>query len=209
MIGTGPFKFQGDWVPNDHLTVVKNPNYWRKDSFGQQLPYLDQITFKPVPDPTAMLNGLKSKAFDLANTDDTTTVIPQLLPAVSSKSHQPGRRDRQPGDRVHDLQHVEGAVQQHPRPEGVRVRVRLRPSTTSSARTTSTSVSDGPFGPGVLGYVADYRPAELQPRDGEVAREAVQDGDRPEPLVHAQHPQRRGLAAERSRGGRHDAEGAA
>ena len=31
MIGTGPFKFKGDWVRNDHLTVVKNPNYWRKD----------------------------------------------------------------------------------------------------------------------------------------------------------------------------------
>ena len=48
MIGTGPFKFNGDWVVGDHLTVVKNPNYWRKDKDGEQLPYLDKITFKPV-----------------------------------------------------------------------------------------------------------------------------------------------------------------
>jgi peptide/nickel transport system substrate-binding protein len=85
MIGTGPFKLQS-WVPNNQLVVVKNPNYWRKDSFGQQLPYLDQITFKPVPDPSAMLNGLQSHQFDLANTDDTTTVIPGLLPLVKSNS---------------------------------------------------------------------------------------------------------------------------
>ena len=45
MIGTGPFMFKGDWQRNDHFTVVKNPNYWRKDKNGQQLPYLDKITF--------------------------------------------------------------------------------------------------------------------------------------------------------------------
>ena len=83
MIGTGPFKLQS-WVPNNQLVVTKNPDYWRKDAFGQQLPYLDQITFKPVPDGNQMLNGLKSHAFDLANTDDTTTVIPGLLPDVKS-----------------------------------------------------------------------------------------------------------------------------
>jgi ABC-type transport system substrate-binding protein len=34
MIGTGPFKFEGgsNWVRNDHLTLVKNENYWRKDT---------------------------------------------------------------------------------------------------------------------------------------------------------------------------------
>ena len=42
---------QGLAGANDHLTVVKNPHYWRKDSFGQQLPYLDSITFKPGPGP--------------------------------------------------------------------------------------------------------------------------------------------------------------
>jgi len=31
-----------------HLTVVKNASYWRKDSKGVQLPYLDSIIFKPI-----------------------------------------------------------------------------------------------------------------------------------------------------------------
>ena len=43
LIGTGPFMMK-DWKRNDHFTAVKNPNYWRKDANGVQLPYLDQIT---------------------------------------------------------------------------------------------------------------------------------------------------------------------
>jgi peptide/nickel transport system substrate-binding protein len=74
MIGTGPFMFKGDWVVNDHLTVVKNPNYWRKDQYGQQLPYLDQITFKPVVDTNTLTNGLLSKQYDLALTDSADAV---------------------------------------------------------------------------------------------------------------------------------------
>lgn len=41
-MGTGPFELK---VNNQNQTVlVKNPNYWQKDSSGQQLPYLDQVT---------------------------------------------------------------------------------------------------------------------------------------------------------------------
>ena len=46
-IGTGPFVFQA-WVPNDHFTATKNPHYWRPG-----YPYLDSITYKPIPDSRA------------------------------------------------------------------------------------------------------------------------------------------------------------
>ncbi|MGO9877632.1 MAG: ABC transporter substrate-binding protein [Acidimicrobiia bacterium] len=85
MVGTGPFMLK-QWIPNDQLVVVKNPHYWRRDQYGQQLPYLNQITFKPVTDGSVLLNGLNSKTYDLANTDDTTTVIPALLPEAKSGS---------------------------------------------------------------------------------------------------------------------------
>jgi peptide/nickel transport system substrate-binding protein len=38
-IGTGPFKFV-EFKPNEHIRVVKNPDYWKKDR-----PYLDGIEF--------------------------------------------------------------------------------------------------------------------------------------------------------------------
>ena len=45
-IGTGPFKLER--FTAEEQIVVKNPNYWRKDSKGRQLPYLDKITFVSV-----------------------------------------------------------------------------------------------------------------------------------------------------------------
>jgi peptide/nickel transport system substrate-binding protein len=63
-IGTGPFKFE-EWTPSDHLTVVKNRDYWQKDKFGNQLPYLDQITFRPQTNVVQRVTGLKAGDLDL------------------------------------------------------------------------------------------------------------------------------------------------
>ena len=61
MVGTGPFIFK-EWVPGDHVTLVKNPSYW--DSANAA--HLDQITFKPIGDSTAKLQALQSGGVDLA-----------------------------------------------------------------------------------------------------------------------------------------------
>ncbi|HEY1633597.1 MAG TPA: ABC transporter substrate-binding protein [Acidimicrobiales bacterium] len=62
-IGTGPFVFQ-QWVPNDHFTATKNPHYWRPG-----LPYLDQITYKPIVDFQSRENTLKSGGVDILHSD--------------------------------------------------------------------------------------------------------------------------------------------
>jgi len=72
MVGTGPFKFS-EYVPNDHITVVKNPDYWNKDGIA----HLDQVTFKPIADSTATLNALQSGDIDFAfnmNPTDLSTI---------------------------------------------------------------------------------------------------------------------------------------
>ena len=46
--GTGPFMFK-EWLAGDHVSLVKNPNYWNAAAGG---PYLDGITYKPIADPT-------------------------------------------------------------------------------------------------------------------------------------------------------------
>lgn len=60
-VGTGPFMFK-EWKLGDHVTLVKNPDYWNKAAGG---PYLDEITFKPITDSTASLNALQSGDVDL------------------------------------------------------------------------------------------------------------------------------------------------
>jgi peptide/nickel transport system substrate-binding protein len=48
-VGTGPFMW-GEWKKGTSTTLKKNPHYWRKDSAGTQLPYLDQVVWSVVAD---------------------------------------------------------------------------------------------------------------------------------------------------------------
>jgi peptide/nickel transport system substrate-binding protein len=63
LIGTGPFRLD-EWQVNDHLTVVRNDDYWRTDADGNQLPYLDSIEFRPVTEQQQRTNGIKSGELD-------------------------------------------------------------------------------------------------------------------------------------------------
>jgi peptide/nickel transport system substrate-binding protein len=61
-VGTGPFKFQ-EYVQGDHLSIVKNPNYWKKS-----LPYLDGIRYQIFKDPQSMLVAFEAGQLDAVNT---------------------------------------------------------------------------------------------------------------------------------------------
>lgn len=82
-VGTGPFVFES-WVQGKSLTVKRFDHYWRKDSRGQQLPYLNEVQFRPIlddaPRELALLQGevdlALSAAGDIAeNLKDDFTVI--------------------------------------------------------------------------------------------------------------------------------------
>jgi len=44
MVGTGPFRVT-DYLVRVHLKWERNPEYWKKDKYGNQLPYLSGLTF--------------------------------------------------------------------------------------------------------------------------------------------------------------------
>jgi ABC-type transport system substrate-binding protein len=58
-IGTGPFTFDS-YQRDVAFKLDRNPNYWQKDPQGRQLPYLDSVTFKPIPDASQRLSSLKA-----------------------------------------------------------------------------------------------------------------------------------------------------
>jgi peptide/nickel transport system substrate-binding protein len=68
-VGTGPFIFK-EWVPHNHFTATKNPNYWRKG-----LPYLDSVEFRPIPDFEARESSLRGGTIDAFHTTDPQTVL--------------------------------------------------------------------------------------------------------------------------------------
>jgi peptide/nickel transport system substrate-binding protein len=60
-VGSGPFKFP-ERVPNDHVTLVRNENYFKKG-----LPYLDQVVFKVLTDPMTQVATIRAGEVDLLN----------------------------------------------------------------------------------------------------------------------------------------------
>jgi peptide/nickel transport system substrate-binding protein len=50
-VGTGPFIFK-EWVPKDHITLVRNPDYaWGSSYFKHKgPPHLEQVIFKIIPE---------------------------------------------------------------------------------------------------------------------------------------------------------------
>ncbi len=58
-IGTGPFMVESRDLDNETV-VVRNENYWRTDAEGTPLPYLDSISFRPIPDEGTRLDALLS-----------------------------------------------------------------------------------------------------------------------------------------------------
>ena len=61
-VGTGAFQYVSHKLTE--LVVEANPNYWRTDSSGGKLPYLDGITFTFLPDAQPRVSGVKSGSLD-------------------------------------------------------------------------------------------------------------------------------------------------
>lgn len=57
--GTGPFKF-AEWTSGDHITMVKNPNYWRTGK-----PYIDELRISILRDPQAMATQFEASSLDV------------------------------------------------------------------------------------------------------------------------------------------------
>ncbi|HUW47893.1 MAG TPA: ABC transporter substrate-binding protein, partial [Patescibacteria group bacterium] len=71
-IGTGPFMMQ-EWVKGDHITLVRNPNYFRAP-----LPYLDKIVFKVIPDPSMRVLSMEAGEVDFYPFEVTSTDVVKL-----------------------------------------------------------------------------------------------------------------------------------
>ena len=63
-VGSGAFSFD-TWKQDQKLTLKKNPNYWRKDAKGKQLPYLDAFEMVIIPDGTVAWEEFKKGNIDM------------------------------------------------------------------------------------------------------------------------------------------------
>lgn len=59
-VGTGPFMLE-EWIKGDHVTVAKNPSYWRVG-----YPKLDKVLFKIMPEAATRVAAIQAGEIDIA-----------------------------------------------------------------------------------------------------------------------------------------------
>ena len=72
-IGTGPFTLESRDLDNETV-VVRREGYWFTTDDGNQLPYLDRIRFRPIPDEGTRLDSLTSDTINAMTTLRGATV---------------------------------------------------------------------------------------------------------------------------------------
>jgi peptide/nickel transport system substrate-binding protein len=65
-VGTGPFEVTEHEV-GSHITLDAYDDYFETDENGNQLPYLDGIDVRPIPEPATLVNALRSGDVDFVN----------------------------------------------------------------------------------------------------------------------------------------------
>ncbi len=66
VIGSGPYKFK-EWKAGVGATLVRNPDYFKKDANRQALPYLDGIEIFLIADANAEYSSYRTGRLDLTN----------------------------------------------------------------------------------------------------------------------------------------------
>jgi oligopeptide transport system substrate-binding protein len=71
-VSNGPFILK-DWVPNDHVRVVKNPRFYAADTV-----HFDEIYYYPTEDSASTLKRFRAGELDLANRCPSYGEVPVL-----------------------------------------------------------------------------------------------------------------------------------
>ena len=75
----GPFKFS-TWERGERIVVERNDNYWKIDpEYGQQLPYLDSVEFRFIPEVEEIIRAFKAREVDVIQPPPFEPTIDSLV----------------------------------------------------------------------------------------------------------------------------------
>ncbi|MGD9316879.1 MAG: ABC transporter substrate-binding protein [Anaerolineae bacterium] len=163
-VGTGPFSFV-EWVPDDHVTLVANEDYWEGSYKGQ--PQVDTVIFRPIPEAATRVAELEAGGVHM---------IQDVLPDQMDELEAAGLTVVP--DEAFQLQYVFFITDDESLPtHDVRVRQALNYAVDVEAIIENLLAGLGshiasPIGPGYLGYNPDVEP---YPYDPDMARELLAD----------------------------------
>ncbi|MEP6703808.1 MAG: ABC transporter substrate-binding protein [Acidobacteriota bacterium] len=89
IVTSGPFTVESA-AAGDRIVLKRNPNYWRKDEKGTQMPYLDQLSFDVVPDANQAMTRMSQNSIDIVDRIRATDYVSLLNAAGSAKAYDLG-----------------------------------------------------------------------------------------------------------------------
>jgi len=154
-VGTGPFAFV-EWVPDDHVTLVANADYWEGSYKGK--PEVDRVVFRPIPEAATRAAELQAGGVHL---------IQDVLPDQMDDLEAAGLTVVP--DEAFQLQYVFFITDDESAPTyDVRVRQALNYAVDVDAIIENLLAGLGshiasPIGPGYLGYNPEVEPYPYDP----------------------------------------------
>lgn len=86
-VGTGPFAFES--MNDEKIVLKRNPNYWKKDDLGNQLPFLDKVTMTYTKTKRSELLAFRKAEIDLVleiPVEEIEYILGTLLEAQEGKN---------------------------------------------------------------------------------------------------------------------------
>jgi peptide/nickel transport system substrate-binding protein len=77
-LSCGPFTIS-EWQKGEFVKLVRNDSFWKTDpDTGQQLPYLDSVIFRFIPETASLINAFKAREVDVINPPPSIAAIEDL-----------------------------------------------------------------------------------------------------------------------------------
>ncbi|MDJ0663589.1 MAG: ABC transporter substrate-binding protein [Acidimicrobiia bacterium] len=73
----GPFVFS-EWQRGEYVRLVRNANYWKRADDGGQLPYLDEVTFRFIPETESLVYAFTQREVDVIQPPPAPEIIARL-----------------------------------------------------------------------------------------------------------------------------------
>ena len=161
-ISTGPFRMV-EWTRDERTVLERNENYWRADPTGNQLPYLDEVVFRPNPDASA-----RQATMEAGDADANMTSNEQQVAFWMTTWIEEGGQLVEPNPaRATSYLLLNSGAPPFDNPDMRRaVALCTDRSEYLEFRAPDSQLANGPFAEGDIGYVEDTGFPEFDPAAG-------------------------------------------
>ena len=179
-VGTGPFVYD-EYVVGSHFRATRNPDYWKQDPEGRQLPFADTVEYRFIPEAQTRINGLESGELNIAHTPNGQLV---------QRLRENDRIDEIEIDRFGETNYIMLNVDEGPdskaNPAILDVDVRRAMAMAINKQQLIDTVgggvgrpANGPFPPGSMGYLEDTGYPEYDPEEAQRLVDAYEEENEP------------------------------